>query len=83
LIADAPESAASKFAIDDFTFPAGDAATLAAKIDALIENPARLDAARQLYRERARQFDFDASVGKLVGLYRTVIEGAASQRATG
>jgi 1,2-diacylglycerol 3-alpha-glucosyltransferase len=78
LIADAPESAASKLALDDFTFPAGDAATLAAKIDALIENPARLDAARQLYRERARQFDFDASVAKLVGLYRTVIDAAAS-----
>jgi 1,2-diacylglycerol 3-alpha-glucosyltransferase len=78
LIADAPESAASKLALDDFTFPAGDAATLAAKIDALIENPARLDAARQLYRERARQFDFDASVAKLVALYRTVIDAAAS-----
>ena len=83
LIADAPESAASKLALDDFTFPAGDAATLAAKIDALIENPAKLDAARQLYRERARQFDFEASVAKLVGLYRTVIEGPASQGKTG
>jgi 1,2-diacylglycerol 3-alpha-glucosyltransferase len=83
LIADAPESAASKFALDDFTFPAGDAATLAAKIDALIEDPARLEAAGQRYRERARQFDFDASVAKLVGLYRSVIDGAASQRATG
>ncbi len=83
LIADAPESAASKLALDDFTFPAGDAATLAAKIDALIENPAKLDAAGQLYRERARQFDFDASVAKLVGLYRTVIDGPAPQRKTG
>ena len=83
LIADAPESAASKLALDDFTFPAGDAATLAAKIDALIESRAKLDAARQLYRERARQFDFDASVAKLVGLYRTVIDAAATQRATG
>ena len=83
LIADAPESAASKLALDDFTFPAGDAATLAAKIDALIENPAKLDAARPLYRERARQFDFDASVAKLVGLYRTVIDAAATQRETG
>ncbi len=83
LIADAPESAASKLALDDFTFPAGDAATLAAKIDALIESPAKLDAARPLYRERARQFDFDASVAKLVGLYRTVIDAAATQRETG
>ena len=83
LIADAPESAASKLALDDFTFPAGDAGALAAKIDALIENPAQLDAARELYRERARQFDFDASVGKLVELYRTVIDGAGSQRKAG
>jgi 1,2-diacylglycerol 3-alpha-glucosyltransferase len=83
LIADAPESAASKLAIDDFTFPAGDAAALAAKIDALIENPAQLDAARELYREQARQFDFDASVGKLVELYRTVIDRTESQRQTG
>ncbi len=83
LVADAPESAASKLALDDFTFPAGDAAALAAKIDALIENPVRLDAVRELYRERARQFDFDASVEKLVELYRKVIDGAGSQRKTG
>ena len=83
LIADAPESAASKLALDDFTFPAGDAAALAAKIDALIETPARLDVARELYRARARQFDFDASVEKLVELYRKVIDGAGSQRKTG
>jgi glycosyltransferase involved in cell wall biosynthesis len=83
LIADAPQSAASKFALDDFTFPAGDAATLAAKIDALIEDPARLEVASQLCRERARQFDLDASVAKMVGLYRTVIDGVASPRKTG
>jgi 1,2-diacylglycerol 3-alpha-glucosyltransferase len=83
LIANAPQSAASKLALDDFSFPAGDAATLAAKIDALIENPAKLEAAGQLYRERARQFDLDASVAKLVGLYRTVIDGVPSQRKTG
>lgn len=83
LIADAPQSAASKFALDDFTFPAGDAATLAAKIDALIEDPARLEVASQLYRERARLFDLDASVAKMVGLYRTVIDGAAAPRKAG
>src|SRR5208282_2164120 len=43
LIADAPESAASAFALnDDFVFPAGDAAALARKIDALIESPSKL-----------------------------------------
>jgi glycosyltransferase involved in cell wall biosynthesis len=83
LIADAPQSAASKFALDDFTFPAGDAATLSAKIDALIEDPARLEVASQLYRERAGLFDLDASVAKMVGLYRSVIDGVASPRKTG
>lgn len=82
LIADAPESAASKLALnDDFSFPAGDAAALATKIDALIEHPQKLAAARDAYRERAHQFDFDASVGKLVALYRSVIAGQASSSA--
>src|SRR5208282_3716716 len=67
LIANAPESAASKLALsEDFTFPAGNAPALAAKIDALIDNPSKLAAARELYRERAHQFDFEASVEKLV-----------------
>jgi glycosyltransferase involved in cell wall biosynthesis len=83
LVADAPESAASKLALDGFTFPAGDAATLAAKIDALIENPAQLDMASELYRERARQFDFDGSVEKLVELYRAVIDLAGLPSKTG
>jgi glycosyltransferase involved in cell wall biosynthesis len=81
LIANAPESAASKLALnEDFTFPAGDATALAAKIDALIDNPAKLEAARDLYRERARHFDFNASIEKLVELYRSVIAAAGSQR---
>jgi 1,2-diacylglycerol 3-alpha-glucosyltransferase len=81
LIANAPESAASKLALnEDFTFPAGDATALAAKLDALIDNPAKLEAARDLYRERARHFDFSASIEKLVELYRSVIAAAAPQR---
>jgi glycosyltransferase involved in cell wall biosynthesis len=55
---------------------------LAAKIDALIEDPAKLAASRELYRERAHQFDFNASVAKLVELYRSVIDAAASRRKT-
>jgi 1,2-diacylglycerol 3-alpha-glucosyltransferase len=74
LIANAPESAASRFALnDDFSFPSGDAAALAAKIDALIEDRAKLEAAREPYRERAHQFDFDASVDKMVDVYRSVV----------
>jgi 1,2-diacylglycerol 3-alpha-glucosyltransferase len=72
LIADAPESAASRFALnDDFRFARGDAAALSAKIDFLIENPGTLAAAREPYRARAHEFDFQASVGKLVEVYRS------------
>jgi 1,2-diacylglycerol 3-alpha-glucosyltransferase len=83
LVADAPESAASRLALnDDFRFPAGDATALAAKIDALLDDPARLAQARGLYRERAKQFDFDASVGKLVELYRSLVRRAPLERET-
>jgi hypothetical protein len=61
--------------------PSGRQLPQQATVDA--SSPAKLDATRQLYRERSRQFDFDASVAKLVGLYRSVIDGAASQRKTG
>jgi glycosyltransferase involved in cell wall biosynthesis len=75
LIADAPESAAAAFALNpDFLFPAGDALALSRKIDALIEDPAKLEAARAAYRERAHAFDFDAGVRKLVDVYRWAIE---------
>jgi len=75
LISDAPESAASAFALnDDFRFAAGDALALSRKIDALIDDPAKLEAARGEYRKRAHAFDFDASVRKLVEVYRWAIE---------
>jgi 1,2-diacylglycerol 3-alpha-glucosyltransferase len=78
VIADAKESAASRFALGpDFLFPAGDAATLAHRIDNLIEDPKKLASAREEYRERAEQFNFDASVGSLVQIYRTVIDEKA------
>ena len=81
LIADAEESAASAFALnDDFRFPAGNPAALSAKIDALIEQPAKLRAAREAYQKRARAFDFDASVGHLVDVYRWAIERHAPRR---
>ena len=82
LIADAPESAASRFALDgDWSFPDGDAAALSAKIDALFEDRARLNAAREPYRALAHQFDFSASVEKMVGVYRTVIAKHADAEA--
>ncbi|HXX70044.1 MAG TPA: glycosyltransferase [Polyangiaceae bacterium] len=75
LVAQAPESAASAFAMsDDFRFPAGDARTLSARIDALVEDRAKLQAAREPYRRHARLFDFDASVDRLVRVYEAVLE---------
>jgi 1,2-diacylglycerol 3-alpha-glucosyltransferase len=74
LIADAHESAASRFALnEDFRFPTGNAAALSAKIDALIDDRAKLEAARAAYRVRAEQFDFNVSVEKMVDVYRSVI----------
>jgi glycosyltransferase involved in cell wall biosynthesis len=77
LVAQAPESAASAFALDDdFRFPAGDASTLSARIDALIEDRQKLRAAGAAYRQRAHAFDFERSVGRLVDVYRTVLDQA-------
>jgi glycosyltransferase involved in cell wall biosynthesis len=75
LVAQAPESAASAFALNEhFAFPTGDAAALSARIDALIEDRSTLQAAREPYRQRARAFDFEASVGKLVRVYEALVE---------
>jgi len=67
---------------DDFSFPAGDAATLSKKIDALIDDRSKLEAAREPYRQRAHQFDFSASVDKMVNVYRTVIAKHREARGT-
>jgi 1,2-diacylglycerol 3-alpha-glucosyltransferase len=86
VIADAKESAASRFALGpDFLFPAGDAEALAHRIDALIEDPKKLSSARDAYRTRAGQYSFEASVARLVEIYRTVIDENAkssSERVT-
>jgi hypothetical protein len=58
---------------DDRVVASQDAVALSAKIDALIEDRAKLEAAREPYRQRAHQFDFNASVEKMVDLYRSVI----------
>ncbi len=74
LIADAPESAASRFALnEDFRFPTGDPETLRARIDALIEDPDKLNSARTPYRELAHRFNFDTSVERMVDVYRSII----------
>jgi len=74
VIARAPESAASALAVsDDFSFPAGDARALSARIDALFEDRPKLEGAREPYRARARLLDFEASVGKLASVYEAVV----------
>ncbi len=74
LVAQSPESAASVFAISqDFRFPSGDAEALAARIDALIERPEVLHAAREKYVTLARAFSFDHGVDRLVGIYRALL----------
>jgi 1,2-diacylglycerol 3-alpha-glucosyltransferase len=74
VVAGSPESAASDFALsDDFRFASGDAGDLAAKIDALIENPERLQSARASYRSRASAHDFAGSVRSVEDIYRRVL----------
>ncbi len=74
VVAQSSESAASELApSDDFRFPAGDAAALATRIDALVENPDRLVAAGKKYRSAARALDFKNSVEQIVSVYRNVL----------
>jgi 1,2-diacylglycerol 3-alpha-glucosyltransferase len=73
LVAQAPQSAASAFAIDDdFRFPAGDSVALAARLDRLIERPDLVVAARDRAQAFAKRFDFISSVEALEQLYRSV-----------
>ena len=71
LIADAPLSAAGRFALgDEFHFPAGDAEELARKMDLLIDHPDRLAAARQASVAAARGLTLEASVARLEAIYQ-------------
>jgi 1,2-diacylglycerol 3-alpha-glucosyltransferase len=80
LVAQSPESAASAFALDDdFRFPVGDVEALGRRLDYLIEQPEVLARASEAYREAGRRLDFDASLERLVGLYRSVIAAAATR----
>jgi 1,2-diacylglycerol 3-alpha-glucosyltransferase len=80
LVAEAPESAASRFALnDDFRFPDGDAAVLSRKIDSLFEDRGKLEAAKEPYRQKAHAFDFESSVDRMVDVYQTVVERYAAR----
>jgi glycosyltransferase involved in cell wall biosynthesis len=76
LIARSPLSATSQFALSgDFLFEAGSQEELTARIDRWIDDPAGLERAREGYREAAQAYRVEASVDKLVDLYRRVIAG--------
>lgn len=76
LVADSAESAAAGFALDHrFLFRSGDAGSLTAKLDALLDHPAALDEARARYADAARGYDFGRSVDRLTDIYRSLVEG--------
>jgi glycosyltransferase involved in cell wall biosynthesis len=73
LVADAVFSAAARLAIsDEFRFPPGDAATLAARIDHLVERPERLAAARVASQVAAEGLRLGVSIARLEAIYQRV-----------
>jgi 1,2-diacylglycerol 3-alpha-glucosyltransferase len=73
LIADAPRSATPQFALSaDFLFEAGDGEDLTRKIDTWIERPEALRRAGERYREAAQRYRVEASLEKLLDVYRQV-----------
>jgi glycosyltransferase involved in cell wall biosynthesis len=74
VIARSPLSATPQFALsDEFLFQAGSRAELTARIDRWIDDPAGLARARVGYREAAQRYGVEASVDRLLELYRQVI----------
>lgn len=84
VVADAPESAAKDFALDDdFLFPAGNVRKLAQKIDALLDSPERLRMARARYLEKARAFDFGECAKQLAMVYDGVVRPVQPKTSNG
>jgi glycosyltransferase involved in cell wall biosynthesis len=78
LIACAPLSASSQFALSDsFLFEAGSREDLTRKIDGWIDDPEGLKRARDGYRDIAQRYRVEASAEKLIDLYRRVVAGRA------
>jgi 1,2-diacylglycerol 3-alpha-glucosyltransferase len=76
LIARAPLSAASQFAISDrFLFESGSRDELAARIDWLVEHPDDLREAGARYRQAAEAYRIEASLERLLAVYREVARG--------
>ncbi len=77
LIARAPLSAASQFALSErFLFEAGDREMLTQRIDGFIDDPDALARSREPYRAAAMRYRVETSADRLLDLYRSVIEAA-------
>jgi 1,2-diacylglycerol 3-alpha-glucosyltransferase len=75
LIADGPSSATPQFAISpEFLFRSGDPEDLALHLDNLLDEPARLSAARARARALAARFSFEDSVRRTEALLARVAE---------
>jgi len=69
------ESAAQQFALGrEFLFRAGDATSLAERIDHYIEHPGELAAARERYHASAQGYAFEASIEQALAAYAAVLE---------
>lgn len=79
LVARAPRSAARRLAVsEDFLFDPGDPGDLARRLDALLDDPARLRAGRARALALADRHRLDDSVRRLEALYLRVAGGRAS-----
>ncbi len=82
LIADAPRSAAPALAVSpELLFRAGDPDDLARRLDALVDDPERLDRARARCLELAPRYALAESVRRLEALYLRVLERRGLSRA--
>lgn len=77
LIARSPLSATSQFALsEDFLFQAGAVEDLTRKLDAWIEAPEALARSRAEYRQASERYGVEASLEKLLAVYRGVVDAA-------
>lgn len=77
LIARSPKSATSQFAVsEEFLFQHGSLEELSRRLDHWLERPAELRAAREAHRLAAEGYRIEASVEKLLAVYRAVTEPA-------
>ena len=74
VIADSPKSAANHFAIHPQSlFPAGDAETLAQRIDYWINHPEEKAEYEKKYSEQGKEYNIDNCVTKMEEMFRAAI----------